>query len=89
MFACLPELPLFIPDTYSLCFQEPKSSCQCCHSVLFTTWIFIGLSLCRWYIQHVQKAEKEAEIADSSYAQAGDFAHRMEMEEGRAVMRIW
>ncbi|GAQ91978.1 hypothetical protein KFL_008960020 [Klebsormidium nitens] len=42
-----------------------------------------------WYALRLQQAEKEAEIADLNYAQAEEFARRMEMEEGRAVMRFW
>lgn len=37
----------------------------------------------------MERAEKEAEAAESRYADAAAFAKELEMEEGRALLRFW
>jgi hypothetical protein len=43
----------------------------------------------RWWAQLLERAEKEAEAAESSYADAAAFAKELGMEEGRALLRCW
>lgn len=90
MFVCLPDCFCGL-----LAQRNQSGSKECMSFVTFIPlyvlqhWIENSFSFSRWYAQCLQKAEKEFEVADRNYAQADEFARKMEMEEGRAVMRFW
>jgi hypothetical protein len=53
-----------------------------------TDLVFQSIFL-RWLAQLLERAEKEAEAAESNYADAAVLAKELEMEEGRALLRFW